>query len=275
MVGPGPRPSGFLDRMMAEVARELREGYYEARPAPGRLRPAGSGGFRPRLALRRSPAILVELKHRSPGEPSSAFRRITAPGFVARAESAEADGLSVLAQPHAFGGSLRELGEVAVRTQLPVLFKDFIRDRRQIEAAAAWGASAILLLARWEGVRTGADASIPELVEDAHGLGLEVLLELHGIEEIPLARKSRADLIGVNARDLQTLELDVGSALVPLAELARDGRPRLGLSGVEGAREMAQYRSAGVDGVLVGRCFLDHPDPVRFLKELRSAGGPV
>lgn len=259
----------FLSRMVAEVRREISDGYYEAKPAERlefALRPPSLVGAICRA--RRRPAILVELKHASPGYGSGPLRPLAPAEFVQEASRAGADALSVIPQPYEFGGSLAEFGEVVTRTQLPVLFKDFILSPDQIAAAASWGASAVLLLARLE---LSGQMMVPlsELVEEAHRHGLEALVEIHAEEELPGALRSHPDLLGVNARDLETLELSVERASMLVRSAAWSSVPLIGMSGIEDSSVARSYVEEGADALLVGTPFVQQEDRVAFLDSLR------
>lgn len=268
---PKSERSAFLDEMVDTVREEIRAGLYH-RPVGRDERPTGP---RPSLkeALRRDesgPAVIVELKHASPGYEEVHLPTLPPERFVRVCEEGGARALSVIPQPFAFGGSLEEFGKVARASRLPVLFKDFVVDAAQIEAAASHGASGVLLLARLSRARK-LNAPLDTLIEEAHRRGLETLLEVHSREELPLALASRTDAIGVNARDLQTLQLDPRAPVPLLRSLRKDPRPLVGMSGVEGPKQVALYGNAGADAILVGTAFSKAPDPLKFLRSLRPA----
>lgn len=264
---------GFLTDMADHVRQELREGYYDNRPQASLgllLRP-------PRLdeavrQARASPAILVELKHASPGYGEDSVPEVGPEEFLASARRAGVDGLSVIPQPHVFGGSLEEFGAVAQSSPYPVLFKDFVVSIDQIEAAAAWGAAAVLLIARLDSLGL-TEVPLDALVDAAHEHDIEALVEVHSPEELPLALGSNPDLLGVNARDLQTLEVSTLSAARVLAEARETGLPLVGMSGITGPDAVRDYTAAGAGAVLVGTAYLRAEDRAAFVAHLRS-GGP-
>lgn len=265
----------FLEQMREAVERELATGFYDRRPNASvplgaarrslrsALLPAGSRGARPTQ-------LLVELKHVSPGYGSARLSPLPPEELSALCEREGVAALSVIPQPHAFEGSLEEVARVARASRLPVLFKDFVTHPRQIDGARAWGASAVLLIARFvpEG---GRGPSLAELVRHAHRVGLEALLEIHGSEEVARARSSEADVLGVNARDLSTLEIDVDASLPVLRALHDEPRPVVGMSGVDGPSGVERYARAGADAVLVGTAFSRATDPAAFLRTLLPA----
>lgn len=260
---------GFLGDLLPKVRARVEDPGYlgglptePPRPAPS-LRDAivrASGSW----------AVLVERKHASPGAVNSTLPQLPLDRFVDLAQAGNADGLSCLATSPAFGGSPREVAELVTRSQLPVLFKDFVIARVQVEAAYRCGASAILLIARLE---TGGYLEIPlrELASAARARGLEVVLEVHGPDEWSLALEMGADIFGVNLRDLDTLDFrpDVAEATFHHAAARH---PLLGLSGVRSSDDAVRFRGWGADGLLVGSGFALARDPAAFLRSLRADG---
>lgn len=248
----GPRLAAFLEAARRRVAA----GDYE--PAGPALRPNGSL----RDAVGRGGAILAELKPASP----SAGRLLRRPAerVLAAFKAGGADGLSVLTDADHFGGSPALLRE-AHATGLPTLMKDFIVDEAQLDCAAHAGASAVLLIERALGA-----ARREALVEAAHARGLEVLLEVHDAADWQAARDSRADLVGVNARDLETLRVDVAKATILLGQVAHE-RPgaTVALSGLVDRQDARRAFAAGAAGILVGTALAISPDPELLLRSLR------
>jgi indole-3-glycerol phosphate synthase len=212
-------------------------------------------------------AVLVERKHESPGSAEPSLPPMPLERFIERATSGKADGLSCLATAPEFRGSPQEVADLVRRSGLPVLFKDFVIDPIQIEAAYRTGASAILLIARLE---SGGflNVSIGELAMAARARGLEVLLEVHGREEWPVAEDVAVDLYGINIRDLDTLRFRPEAAEETF-RVSGSHHPLLGLSGVSSPAEAARYRRWGADGLLVGTSFARASDPGAFLRSLR------
>lgn len=174
--------------------------------------------------------------------------------------------MSVITEPRYFLGSLRYL-EMAVRTGLPVMMKDFVVDREQVVAASRRGASAVLLI---QGVfdrdlATGRDV----LIEEAHDLGLEVVLESSDLNELEGAFASQADVLAYNRRDLRTFR--PGPDVMPEAlELMRsDGRPALAMSMMDSAEDVRRMRDLGASGVLIGSALSGSPCPKEKLLSLR------
>ena len=261
---------GFLERIVDRVREDLRSPTY----ATG-LPEIRSPQRRPSLreAIVRAPngwALVVERKRRSPGRAPPDLPERPIEEFVRTVSAARVDGLSCLATRPSFEGSPAEVRELAERSRLPVLFKDFVVDPGQVEAAARAGASAILLIARLESEGL-LDRSVAELADRAHRVGLEVVLELHRSEELKVADRVPADVYGVNVRDLDSLELRPDVAEETFRSLG-GRRPALGLSGVSGPEEARRFRSWGAEGILVGRGFATSREPRAFLVSLRAVG---
>jgi indole-3-glycerol phosphate synthase/phosphoribosylanthranilate isomerase len=175
-----------------------------------------------------------------------------------------ADAVSVLTDADHFEGSPALLRE-AHATGLPTLMKDFVVDEAQLDAARHHGASAVLLVERALGA-----GRREELVRAAHGRGLEVLLEVFDAADWQAAKASGADLVGVNARDLDTLRVDPAAALVLLGQVAQE-RPgaAVALSGIQDRAGARLAFAAGAGGVLIGTALLRSPDPALLLRSLR------
>jgi indole-3-glycerol phosphate synthase len=257
---------GFLADLLPLVRAQIDSpGYLEGLPESPTIR---APSLREAVTQARDGwAVLVERKHESPGSSESSLPPVPLDRFVEWAKSGGADGLSCLATAPAFRGSPREVAELVRSSSFPVLFKDFVIDPIQIEAAFRAGASAVLLIARLE---SGGFLEIPirELASIARARGLEVLLEVHGVDEWSVAEDAAVDLFGVNLRDLDTLKFRPDAA----EETFRVGgghRPLLGLSGVSSPAEAERYRLWGADGLLVGTGFARANDPAAFLRALR------
>ena len=250
--------SDILEDLIGSAERSVASGYYDVDepPAPGpRLSTALSG--------HRSFPIIAEVKIASPsrGRLSSHAPEALIHGYV----SGGATALSVLTEPIKFLGSLDAMCRAA-RTGLPVLMKDFIVSERQLRAAAACGAGAVLLIQ--EVFDAAPRFSRDGLIRSAHDLGLEVLLEAGREESLSRAVRSEADLLGINQRDLRTFAIDrsTGARLLPLALAA--SRPVVVMSGLEDRRAVEDARDRGASGVLIGGRLSSSLDPGAALREL-------
>jgi indole-3-glycerol phosphate synthase len=259
----------FLDDLLPDIQRTIRSPAY-ATGVP-------SVAHRPPVSLRASIAsadhdwaLLLEHKRASPGAREPNLPRVDLDDFVRIAEAGGAAGLSCLATTPRFAGAPEDVTTLSARTRLPVLFKDFVIDPVQIDAARRAGAAAILLIARLE---TEGRLSLPlaELADRAHAAGLEVVLEFHAAEELAVADHVRADVYGINLRDLDSLRFRPD---VVAETFGRAGglRPLIGMSGIEGPEDAARFRRWGADGVLVGTALARSSDPAGFVAAVRRVG---
>jgi indole-3-glycerol phosphate synthase len=213
--------------------------------------------------------LIAELKRRSPSAGS--LRESLDPTDLARRYvEAGAAAVSVLTDPHGFGGSLHDLERVAAAVPVPVLRKDFLTSAAQVRESAAAGAGAVLLIVRLLGPER-----LGELAACARDSGLEPLVEIHDASEMEAALASGADVVGVNNRDLETFATDVRHSLA-LAGAAREGRlrwPRVAVSesGIRTRAEVLALADAGYRAVLVGESLLRAADPGRAVAEQLGA----
>jgi indole-3-glycerol phosphate synthase len=174
--------------------------------------------------------------------------------------------ISVLTEARRFGGSLADLDAVRAVVDLPVLRKDFIVSPYQVHEARAHGADVVLLI-----VAALEQNALVALVDRVESLGMAALVEVHTAEEADRALEAGATLIGVNARDLHTLDVDpqVFSRIAP-------GLPgdvlRIAESGVRGPADLLAYAGAGADAVLVGEGLVTSGDPKAAVTQLVTAG---
>lgn len=250
----------WLDRLVGATRSRLEDGYYDRRPAAFLTSPPSL-----RAAVERArPAVVAEVK---PARPDGTRWNVD-PGAQARAyASGGACGISVLTDPDHFQGDLANL-QAARSVAAPILMKDFLIDERQADAARAWGASAALVIARLP--REGyTELTIAEAVEALHALDLEALVEVVTEEELDDALDAGADVIGINERDLDTLDQDVDRTRRLLEGRDLPG-PVLHLSGVQGPADVRRALQAGAQGVLVGTAAMDASDPAAFIRSLRE-----
>jgi indole-3-glycerol phosphate synthase len=256
--------TGVLKRLVDATRERVDAGYYDEDPPAGDVQPAGSFADAIETA---DPAIVAEIK---PSRPTGPARQVDVAQRAQRYAEAGADAISVLTDPDHFDGFLANLPE-ARGADLPLLMKDVCVAPEQVQAARAWGASAILFIARLP--RGGyTEYTMQEAVEDAHEAGLEVLAEVVDEDELDEAIAAGADVVGVNTRDLDTLEVDPDRTRRLLGDRALDV-PALHLSGVEGAADVQAALDAGADGVLVGGHLMQVDDPRERLRQLREVRG--
>jgi indole-3-glycerol phosphate synthase len=196
--------------------------------------------------------VIAEVKRASPS------RGVLAPDLdaadQARAyERAGAAAVSVLTEPDSFHGSLDDLRAAADAVDIPVLRKDFLVDPYQVREAAAAGAAAVLLI-----VAALDDAGLLALLEECAACGLDALVECHDEADVTRALGAGADLIGINNRDLTSLQVDLGTT-ERLARLAPPDAVLVAESGIRDAADAARMRAAGATALLVGETLVRRP----------------
>ena len=237
----------------------------------------GPAGLRHALALAPDPRpvadalaapglhLIAEVKRRSP----SAGEIAATDDAVTRARAYAAGGataISVLCEPHWFGGSIDDLRAVRAAVSVPVLAKEFVVDPRQLDLLRAAGADLVLLLAVLHPARR-----LARLVAQARDLGLEPLVEAHDAREIEAALATGARLIGINNRNLRSLDVDPERA-VRLRELVPADRLAIAESGVRDPGTVARWRATGFDAALVGEALMRSPDPTAAARAFVAAG---
>jgi indole-3-glycerol phosphate synthase len=248
--------SGHLEKFLQAARERLAAGVYEPLGPP-----LPSNGSLKRALLSHPAPVIAELKRTSPseGKLTDEDPRSLLAAFL----DGGAAGVSVLTDGTFFDGSLALLRQ-AQGTGLPTMMKDFVVDPRQVAAAAHCGASAILLIERC----FPDPAQRERLVDLAHSFGLEVLLEAFDERDCERAAASAADLIGVNARDLETLRIDARRALTLISKVAKM-RAVVALSGISERAGYRQARAAGAVAALVGSALMRSPEPALFLRSLQ------
>ncbi len=212
--------------------------------------------------------LIAEVKRASPSAGAIVAADDDA---VARARAYEAGGaavISVLCEPHWFGGSIDDLRRVREAVAVPVLAKDFVVETGQLQLLRAAGADLVLLLAVLHPARR-----LARLVTVARDLGLEAFVEAHDARELERALTTDARLIGLNNRDLRTLHVDVDRA-ARLRELVPDDRLVIAESGVRDPSTIRRWLAQGFDGALVGEALMRDRDPAASVASFVAAGNP-
>jgi indole-3-glycerol phosphate synthase len=209
-------------------------------------------------------AVIAEVKKASPSK--GLIRKDFDPAAIARSyEAGGAACLSVLTDVDFFQGSNAYLGEARAACTLPVIRKDFIIDPYQVYEARMIGADAILLI-----VAALEDGPMIEMANLAHELGMDVLVEVHDIDELERALQTDCQLIGVNNRNLRTFEVSLDTSLELKAAMPAD-RIMVTESGIATRDDVARMRGAGIHAFLVGESFMRQPDPGAALKAMFTA----
>lgn len=242
-----------LAKLVAQAVEDARERSRRPLPeSPPQVRPFPRAG------------LIAEVKRASPSR--GAINPSLDPAQLALAyERGGAAAVSVLTDRVHFGGSLDDLRAVRAKVRLPVLRKDFLVTEFQVREARAHGADAVLLIA--------AAAQLPvlrDLRALAAELGLAVLFEVHEESELEAAAACKPDLLGINARNLKTLEVHP-EMFGRLAPLARGIAPLVAESGVRTADDARRYRSAGAALLLVGEALSSAADPETAVRALVQA----
>jgi indole-3-glycerol phosphate synthase len=235
----------------AAAARVERRDFARALPGEG----TSGGGL----------SVIAELKRASPN------RGLLCPDYRPQAiaeayAAAGAAALSVLTEPRYFKGSLEDLQQARGAVSLPVLRKDFILDDYQVYESAAVGADAVLLI-----VAALGDQELRNLIQLCEGLRLAALVEVHDEEELDRAVAAGARIIGVNNRNLRTMEVKVETSF-RLKEKIPAGCLSVSESGIRTAEDVRKLAAAGFDAVLIGERLMTAPDPGRALAELLGHG---
>jgi indole-3-glycerol phosphate synthase len=256
--------------MIEQLISVAREGVEERRgqvpqadlesrlSARGEDRPFSEALVRPGLSL------ISEFKRRSPsaGEISASA---TVPEQVGAYERGGAAALSVLTDERHFGGSLEDLRAARAACDLPILRKDFIVDPYQLYEAAVHGADAILLI-----VRALDDRELRAMYDEARGLDLDCLVEVHDVEELQRALELDADVIGINNRNLDTGMVDVSTTYELMPDVPA-GKTAVAESGISSRAELEELERVGVDAVLIGGALMSAGDPEAKTRELTGA----
>ncbi len=210
-------------------------------------------------------SLIAEVKRRSPSKGRLAT--IADPAALASAYAAGgASAISVLTEQRRFGGSLADLDAVRAAVDVPVLRKDFVVTPYQVAEARAHGADLVLLI-----VAALEQPLLAELHDQIREYGMCPLVEVHDEAELERAAQLGAALIGVNARDLRSLQVD-RAVFARLRPLIPEGALAVAESGVRGPADVAEYAAAGADAVLAGEACVIGADPLTTVAELVAAG---
>ncbi len=239
----------FLKTIMRSVMETLESGYYDVDPVEhGRI-----SLKKAILSCTKTP-VIAEFK---PASPSKGFLRKNEEAIQASLsmEKAGAIGISVLTEPKHFKGSLSVFKEIRKAVNIPLLMKDFIISSIQVEAASRIGADAVLLIQTLFD-RGFSQIGLEEMIDFVHSRGMEVLLEVHTEEEFLRAIHSEADMVGINNRDLSTLDTDINTTVKILGKHGDCGKIVVSESGIESPTHIGLLRRHGVKAFLVGTAIM-------------------
>lgn len=215
-----------------------------------------------RLALRLPGiSLIAEVKRKSPSR--GVMLEQVDPAELAKSyENAGARAVSILTDAEFFNGSFEDLAAVRESISLPCLQKDFLIDEYQLYEARVRGADAILLI-----VRILSDQQLHDYLELARALGLSVLTETHCADEIERAIKAGAHIIGINNRDLDTLEVDINTTM-ELRKVVPGGYILVSESGIRTREHVLMLEDGGIDAILVGETLVTSGNPRNKIREL-------
>lgn len=259
--------STVLDQIVAGVREDLAIRRAAVPLARVRERAAAMPSARDALTVFRAPApvhVISEVKRSSPSK--GALADIPDPAQLARAyQDGGASAISVLTEQRRFGGSLADLDAVRAAVTIPVLRKDFMVDEYQFYEARAHGADLVLLI-----VAALDDAQLRDFHALTRELGMVALVEVHDEAEAERAGAIGADLVGVNARNLKTLEVHPKN-YARIAGVLPAGAVRVAESGVGGPADAARYVREGAQALLVGEALVKHGQPAQALRDMIDA----
>lgn len=248
--------SGFLDEVVARTRADVHarraevplEVLQQQLPPAPRARPFSEALIQEGISL------IAEMKRSSPSK-GPIRPGATVADIVRAYEAAGASACSVLTEPHWFGGELDDLRAARAACDLPLLRKDFIVDPYQLVEARLAGADAVLLI-----VAALDPDELSSLHDQAGQIGLDCLVEVHDEGEMQTALECGVEIIGVNNRNLKTLEVDPDTALRLLVD-APAGTIVVAESGITTRDDVQRLEEAGVDAILVGEALMREDDP--------------
>lgn len=242
-------------RQAAVSLDELKDRAVDAAPARDAMSMLRSDGV----------SVIAEVKRASPSKGQLAAIRDPA-SLAATYVEGGASVISVLTEERHFKGSLADLAAVREAVDVPILRKDFIVTSYQLWEARSYGADLVLLI-----VAALDDQALISLVERAESMGLSALVEVHDESELKRALAAHAKIIGINARNLKTLEIHP-EVFADLAPMVPAHVLLVAESGIRGPRDLVTYAGSGADAVLVGEALVTGGDPRAAVHDLVAAG---
>jgi indole-3-glycerol phosphate synthase len=255
----------FLDKLAMDATKTIDSGYYQTTRFTKQ----------PKISLKQAiiecnaNPVVTEIKASSPS--LGTIRTQVNPKEIAQAmEKGGAVGISVLTEPKHFHGSLSALIQTRETVKLPILMKDIIIVADQIDVAAQVGADAVLLIeALFE--RGCCETNVDKMIAFAHSKGLEVLLETHTEQEFRSAVETKADLVGINNRNLGTLKIDLNTTKEILKRNDKEGKMVISESGIMTVADLQFLRSCGASAFLIGSAIMLTDDVEEKVKEFVEA----
>lgn len=255
----------FLDTLAMDAVATIDSGYYRCIKAQNKV----NASLKASILTCKANAVISEIKAASPS--AGTIRSAVDSAVIAKAmQRGGAVGLSVLTEPRHFKGSLQALSQAREAVNLPILMKDIVIVLDQIDAAQKIGANAVLLIqALFD--RDCCEVDVDKAIAYAHSLGLEVLLETHTETEYTKAVETKADLIGINNRNLATLKIDLDTTKTILQKHGKAGKAVISESGLKSASDLQFLRGCGADAFLIGSSIMQTDDVESKVKEFVEA----
>lgn len=255
----------FLDTLAQSAKATIDSGYYEA---PTETETSNFSLKKAILEATHAP-VITEIKAASPSA-GTIRKNIEARSIAESMEKGGAVGISVLTEPKHFKGSLHSLVEARRAVKLPILMKDIILSPVQLGAASRLGANVALLIGALFD-RGYCDYTLSDMIATAHSKGLEVLLESHTEEEFRSAVRSHTDLVGINNRNLATLNVDLSVTKRILEQNSAEGKIVVSESGVSTPADLRFLSECGAQAFLVGSSLMLADNIEGKIRELVSA----
>jgi len=255
--------NNVLDRLVKNSRRAIDDGIYDITETL----PKSGIDLEKSIRNNKHASLITEIKFSSPAEGD--IRPISDPLQIAESMiSGGAQAISVLTQPHLFNGSPEYFIKIRKNVKVPLLMKDVMIDKTQIDAAKKMGADYFLLIQAL--FDKGFVNDIDELINYGHKNGLKILLESHTKTEFENALKTDADIIGINNRNLDTLEINLETTK-QLLENFQKSKIILSESGIKSAEDVKFLHDCGADAFLIGTSIMKSSDIQKRVSELVNA----
>jgi len=255
----------FIKTLVGDAEINIMQGYYDNPPVVNR------NSFSLKNAIKRAnkAAVIAEIKFSSPS--AGVIRKGGIPVEIAISmERGGATALSILTEPKHFNGSIKGFASVAKRINLPLIMKDIIVSKKQIDAAHKIGSDVVLLI--FTIFQKGySSESLKELISYSHSKGLEVILECHSEEEFDSAITSDADIVGINNRDLRSFVVDLVTTEKILGTKNISNKVIISESGIKSNNDIKRLKKFGVNAFLVGSSIMRSKDVESKVRELATS----
>ena len=254
----------FLTVIADEIKELINKGYYDTTEKVERRDTSLKDVL---VTKKENYPIITEIKFSSPSLGEINSNSNSQKEILTKMEENGSSAISVLTQPLYFDGSLENLKIVRQNTKLPILMKDIIIDEKQIEAGFDLGANVILLI---ETLFRDNHSKLEQLIRYAKKMGLEILLEVNTKQEFDKAVTRDVDILGINNRDLNTLQLDMQTTNKILGKEFKIDKPIISESGIVTSEDIEMIGKSGVSGFLIGTTIMKADNIEKKIKELTS-----